>query len=229
MTLLKAIPLRHSVRRYKDTPLPADIIDSLRAKVAELNSEGDLSISLVLDEPKAFRGVLSYGKFYGVRNYFIISGRKSPTLDERAGYYGQLLVLYAQTLGLNTCWVGLSYHKVSGTYTLEDDEKIVCYIAVGYGEDQGHAHKTKTIEELSNAGPATPAWFRDAVEAARLAPTAVNQQKFYLRYIAPATPYSTPVVRAERRFSLIGYTRIDLGIAKANFAIAAAPHPFTWQ
>lgn len=229
MTLVEAIPLRHSVRRYKETPLPADIVAALRAKVDELNREGDLHIQLVLDEPKAFRGVLAYGKFYGVRNYFIVSGKKSATLEERAGYYGEMLVLYARTLGLDTCWVGMSYHKVSGTYVLEEGEKILCYIAVGFGESHGHPHKTKTVGELSNAGAETPDWFRNGVEAARLAPTAVNQQKFYFRYIAPSAPGAGPVVRASRLFSLIGYTKIDLGIAKANFALAAAPAEFTWE
>lgn len=228
MDILEAIRNRHSVRKYLDTPLPTDIVDRLREKIDELNREGNLHIQLVTDEPKAFRGILAYGSFSGVRNYFVIAGRKSDSLDERAGYYGEKLVLYAQTLGLNTCWVGLSYRKISGTFTLAPDEKVVCYIALGYGITQGVSHKTRTIEQLSNVGTDTPAWFRDGVEAARLAPTAINQQKFFFRYIAPDKPGDKAHVLAERGRSLAGYTRVDLGIARMHFEIGAGRDNFDW-
>ena len=65
-----------------------------------------------------------------------MAGKKSNNLDELVGYYGEQLVLLAQTLGLNTCWVGLSYSKIPGTYVLQNDEKIACYIALGYGQTQ---------------------------------------------------------------------------------------------
>lgn len=228
MDILEAIRNRHSVRKYMDTPLPTDIVDKLREKIDELNREGNLHIQLVTDEPKAFRGILAYGSFSGVRNYFVIAGRKSDSLDERAGYYGEKLVLYAQTLGLNTCWAGLSYRKISGTFTLAPDEKVVCYIALGYGITQGVSHKTRTIEQLSNVGTDTPAWFRDGVEAARLAPTAINQQKFFFRYIAPDKPGDKAHVLAERGHSLAGYTRVDLGIARMHFEIGAGRDNFDW-
>lgn len=227
MTLLEAIPLRHSVRKYKDEPLPENIVDALEKKITELNGRGKLHMQLVLNEPKAFTGILSYGKFYGVRDYVVVAGSKSAELDEKAGYYGEELVLYAQTLGLNTCWVGLSYRKIADTFTLNPGEKVVCYIAIGYGEIQGVAHKTKSIEELSNVSDMTPAWFKAGVEAARLAPTAINQQKFYFRYIAPKQG-EKPKVAAERKFSMVGYTQIDLGIAKRNFEIAAGASNFEW-
>jgi len=63
-----------------------------------------------------------YGRFRNVTNYFVIAGKTADDLDERAGYYGEHLVLLAQTLGLNTCWVGLSYSKVPGTYVLEEGD-----------------------------------------------------------------------------------------------------------
>jgi hypothetical protein len=46
------------------------------------------------------------------RGEIVLHGRlirkKSDDLDEKVGYWGEQLVLLAQTLGLNTCWVGLS-------------------------------------------------------------------------------------------------------------------------
>ena len=158
MTIQEAIEARHSVRAYKDQPLTEDVIKVLTEKIAELNKEGNLHIQLIRNEPKAFQGKLAkYGKFSGVRNYLVMAGKKSDDLNERVGYYGEQLVLLAQTLGLNTCWVGLSYSKVPGTYVLEDGEKIACYIALGYGETQGVGHKVKTVEQVSNNKSAMPA------------------------------------------------------------------------
>ena len=227
MTLQEAIEARHSVRAYKELPLTEDVVKVLEEQITVSNREGQLHIQLILNEPKAFQGTMAkYGKFRGVTNYFVMAGKKSEDLDERVGYYGEHLVLLAQTLGLNTCWVGLSYSKVPGTYVLEDGEKITCYIAIGYGETQGVGHKIKTVEQVSNASDTTPSWFKKGIEAALLAPTAVNQQKFSFEYVGMKDGHQQ--VRAKKGFSMIGYTKIDLGIAKYHFEVGAGKENFEW-
>ena len=226
MTLQEAITARHSVRKYIDKEIPADIVTVLQDKIAEYNKVGNLNIQLVLNETRAFTGMLSYGSFSGVRNYFVMVGKKGADLDERVGYYGEQLVLLAQTLGLNTCWVGLSYRKVPEAYNVGKDEKLACMIALGYGETQGVIHKIKTIEQVSNASDLTPAWFKRGVEAALLAPTAVNQQKFSFEYVGMSN--NRHLVRAKKGFSMIGYTQMDLGIAKYHFEIGAGKNNFDW-
>ena len=227
MTIQEAIEARHSVRAYKNQPLSEDIVKQLEDKIVELNLEGQLHIQLICNEPKAFQGTMAkYGKFRNANNYIVMAGKKADDLDERVGYYGEHLVLLAQTLGLNTCWVGLSYSKVPGTYVLGEDEKIACYIAIGYGETQGTSHKIKTIEQVSNATDITPAWFKKGVEAALLAPTAVNQQKFSFEYLGEEN--NRHKVRARKGFSMIGYTKMDLGIAKYHFEIGAGNVNFDW-
>ena len=226
MTLQEAITARHSVRKYIDKEIPADIVTALQNKIAEYNKVGNLNIQLVLNETRAFTGMLSYGSFSGVRNYFVMVGKKGADLDERVGYYGEQLVLLAQTLGLNTCWVGLSYRKVPEAYNVGKDEKLACMIALGYGETQGVSHKIKTIEQVSNASDLTPAWFKRGVEAALLAPTAVNQQKFSFEYVGMSN--NRHLVRAKKGFSMIGYTQMDLGIAKYHFEIGAGEVNFDW-
>ena len=216
MTLLEAIQARHSVRRYKSSPLSAEVKEALEAKIQEINAEGKLHIQLICDEPKAFTGVFAYGKFIGVTNYLVMAGKKAKDLDERIGYYGEQLVLLAQQLGLNTCWAGLSYRKVENTYDLADGEKICCYIALGYGETQGVSHKIKSAKEISNVSDITPQWFKDGIKAVRLAPTAINQQKFYFEYSGVGTK-----VIAKRFFSMVGYTQMDMGIAKLHFEIGS--------
>ena len=228
MTIQEAIEARHSVRAYKGEPLAADVVEVLEEKIKELNEKGHLHMQLIRNETKAFQGKLAkYGKFRGVNNYIVMAGQKADDLDERIGYYGEQLVLLAQTLGLNTCWVGLSYSKVPGTYVLEAREVIKAYISIGYGETQGVSHKIKSVEQVSNANDLTPSWFRQGVEAALLAPTAVNQQKFFFEYI-PARDGKPARVLAKRNFSLIGFTQMDLGIAKCHFEIGAGIDHFEW-
>ena len=150
MTIQEAMKERHSVRRYVHKPLNEHIVSLLQSMIDDCNKEGGLNIQLVTNEPKAFSGMMAYGKFSGVENYFVMAGKKSPTLDERIGYYGEKLVLSAQQLGLNTCWAGISYRKVKGIYVLGKDEKLACMIALGYGENQGISHKSKTCQKVSN-------------------------------------------------------------------------------
>ena len=228
MTIQEAIEARHSVRAYTGQPLAADVVEVLEEKIRELNEKGHLHMQLIRNETKAFQGKLAkYGKFRGVNDYIVMAGQKSDDLDERIGYYGEQLVLLAQTLGLNTCWVGLSYSKVPGTYVLDAGEVIEAYISIGYGETQGVSHKIKRVEQVSNANDLTPSWFRQGVEAALLAPTAVNQQKFFFEYI-PARDGKPVRVLAKRNFSLIGFTQMDLGIAKCHFEIGAGKENFEW-
>ena len=227
MTIQESIEVRHSVRAYKEQPLSEEIIKLLKDKIAILNEKGDLHIQLICNESKAFNCLLAkYGKFRGVNNYIVMAGRKSKNFDERVGYYGEQLVLYAQTIGLNTCWVGLSYSKVPDTFVLNNDERIACYIAIGYGETQGVSHKIKTVEQVSNITSNTPSWFKKGVEAALLAPTAVNQQKFFFEYVGKKGDHYQ--VKAHKGCSMVGFTRMDLGIVKYHFEVGSGDVNFKW-
>ncbi len=235
MTLLEAIKDRHSVRRYIDRPIEPELVSILQEKVNEVNKEGNLHIQLVTNEPKAFKGKMAYGTFSGVSNYFAMVGKKTDasadpaqaSLSERMGYYGEQLVLLAQTLGLSTCWVGLTYNNIKEAYEKNDNEKLCCMIALGYGDDPGRNMKRKSAKSVSNVSDATPEWFNKGVDAAILAPTAVNQQKFFFRYEG-TDENGIGLVKAERMFSLIGYTKMDLGIAKYHFELGAGKENFKW-
>ena len=93
------------------------------------------------------------------------------------------------------------------------DEKIVCVIAVGYGENQGVRHKSKPLGRLCDvAEPDMPGWFRNGVKAAMMAPTAMNQQRFHI-----SLQGKTVVITADAG----PMTMIDLGIVKCNFEVAS--------
>lgn len=223
MTELEALQSRHSVRKYQDRPLEASDVAALQEEIAKINKEGDLHMQLVLNERKAFKGFLSYGTFSNVANYIMVVGKKSESLEYRAGYYGEKLVLFAQRIRLNTCFVGLTYKKVDGAFEVGGDEKVVVCIAVGYGAADGYrSHKIKRPDQVSNINADSPEWFKNGVEAALLAPTAINQQKFYFEYIPEDK------VKPSKGTSLAGYTKIDLGIAMYNFEIGAGCENFQW-
>ena len=224
MTIQEAIKTRHSVRKYTAQPIEADKVGLLRAELEKANSEGGLNIQLVLEEPKSFSsGIWKYGQFSGVRNYFVMAGPKGNDAEEKIGYYGEKLVLLARTLGLGTCWVGLTYKKIPGTYTLRDGDVLHCMIALGYGENEGVQHPVKPIERFySSDGPA-PEWFLKGMEAALLAPTAVNQQKF--KFIL----HEGGKVEIRTLPSIYGYTMIDLGIVKYHFEVGAGKENFEWK
>lgn len=223
MTLQEAIKARHSVRKYTDKPIETAKVATLRADIERANTESGLNIQLVLDEPKAFStGMWKYGQFSGVKNYFVMAGPKGKEAEEKIGYYGERLVLLAQTLDLNTCWVGLTYKKIPGTYTLRDGDIVHCVIALGYGITPGVQHPMKPIEQFYEADDAAPTWFQAGMEAALLAPTAVNQQKF--KFIL----HDGNKVEAKTSFSMAGYTNIDLGIVKYHFEVGAGKDSFEW-
>ena len=224
MELSEAIRLRHSVRRYTDQSIEATKVATLKDAVARYNAASGLNIQLVLDEPKAFNGLFisTYGQFSGVRNYLVMAAPKGKEWEEKVGYYGEQLVLLAQTLGLNTCWVGLTYKKVPDAFSLRDGEVIHCEIALGYGANQGKQHPLKPAERFYEAAGAVPEWFRSGLEAALLAPTAVNQQKFKF-LLQDGNKVGTRTF-----FSPWGYTIIDLGIVKCHFEIGAGKENFEW-
>lgn len=220
MDLMEAMKERHSVRQYTDQTLDEEVIRLLTEEIDACNQESGLHIQLVKNEPKAFDGFMAhYGKFSGVTNYIAMVGKKGPALEETCGYYGERLVLKAQQLGLNTCWVAMTYSKGKAVFSTAPGEKLCIVIALGYGENQGIAHKSKPFEKIASAEGQIPSWFRSGAEAALLAPTAMNQQKFKFELHG-----SQVTAKAGLGF----YSKIDLGIAKYHFEIGAGKENFTW-
>lgn len=218
MDILTAMKERHSVRSYENRPIDGEALAALKDEIDACNKEGGLHIQLVTNEPKAFDSFMAhYGKFSGVTNYIALVGKKTPELEEKCGYYGERLVLKAEQLGLSSCWVAMTYKKISGVFSVDKGEKLTVVIAVGYGKTRGVPHKSKPAEEVSNLNSNSPEWFRDGVNAALLAPTAMNQQKFYLTLSG-----NTVSAKANMGF----YSKIDLGIVKYHFEVGAGRKVF---
>ena len=207
MTIEEAIRARHSVRQYLDKPIDGEAVAALTAEIERCNSEGGLNLQLKINEPKAMDCLLAhYGKFDNAVNYIALVAPKDA--DEAVGYYGERLVILAQRLGLNTCWVAGSYKKVPEVLEIAKGEKLHMIITVGYGANEGKQHKSRGESEVSNVGEDSPQWFKRGVEFALLAPTAINQQKFYIKLDGDSVTLKAGIGP---------YSKTDLGIVKYHF------------
>lgn len=221
MDIYEAVAARHSVRRYSDRPVDGETRQKLDAFVAECNAQSGLRIQTVYDDMAVFDCFLArYGKFSGVENYIALVGG-GENLGERCGYFGESIVLYAQTLGLNTCWAALTFRKRAVRAELGKGEKLCAVIAFGYGLTAGAARRSRTREEVMRVGGEPPEWFLRGVDAALLAPTAVNQQKFLLELCGANG------VRLTRGKGF--YTDIDEGIVRYHFEVGAGKENFVWK
>ncbi len=212
MDLKEAIRHRHSIRRYTEEPIKAEALEALRQEIERCNAESGLHIQLVTNEPKAFDSFLAhYGSFKGVRNYLALIGKPGERFQETCGYYGERVVLLAETLGLSTCWVALTYKKVAEVLQIGEGEKLECVISLGYAAEQPKLHKRKVYADVCPEQD-PPQWFREGVEAALQAPTAINQQKFRIWL-----ENGQPCFKA----GWGPYSMIDLGIVKYHFEIGS--------
>jgi len=213
MTDKQAILVRHSVRKYRSVRIADNLVAELNAKINELNAASGLHFQFVEDAGKTY-GSLIYKAtgLVSAPSVIACAGPDAPDLEERIGYYGEKLVLFAQTLGLNTCWTG-NFKKSALGDVQANGERLVIAIAIGYGVDQGKDRKSKTYEQVTETEGAAPVWFKEGVKAALLAPTAINQQKFLIKLNADET------VSFEDKGG--PFSKVDLGIVKCHFEIGS--------
>lgn len=211
MEIIELMKERHSVRQYTDKKIEKEKREVLNTLIAKINQKAGLHIQIIYDEPKCFNSMMAhYGKFDGVNNYIALVREKSKP-DESLGYYGEQIVLKAQELGLNTCWVAITHGKSKAQ--IDKGEKLVCLISLGYGKTAGAAHKSKKLSEVCNYKKDMPEWFLSGMEAALLAPTAMNRQKFYFELL----PDNSIKITCGRGL----YTKLDLGIVKYHFEVVS--------
>ena len=220
MDKFEAIEKRRSVRVYRDIPIEESVKAKINDFISALNEESGQCFQAFFNEPTAFTGMFAYGKLINVKNYVVIVGKKGKGQEELCGYYGEKLVIFLQTLGINTCWAGISYKKRNVKAIINKGEKLYLLIAMGYGKHLGHKRKSKTFEEVTSltswGNKQIPDWFKKGVEYSLLAPTAMNQQKFCFKLIDENT--------VELKKGLGFYSKTDIGIVKYHFEVGALPH-----
>ena len=197
MDFKEAMQKRHMVRKYTDKPLSDEIIAKINERIELNNKTYNLNMKLMINNSK------------GV----------SSIIDERLGYSGADIMLYAQTLGLNTWWVGGTFNRSVSSYV--DNKKVTGIIAIGYGQTQGVPHKSKNVEDVSKyEGTIIPSWFISGVDGALLAPTALNKQDFML--IGNGN-------RVKIECSNGIFTGSNVGLIKYHFELGAGKGNFEWE
>ena len=213
MSDIDIIKQRHSVRNYKSQRIEQSKMEQLKGKIGELNERGNLHLQMIEDAGNTYNKLLNRMMGLGSAPSVIACvGQDDATLDQRIGYYGEKLVLFAQELGLNTCWAG-TFNKKNIGAKVGEKERLVISIAIGYGQDNGKPHKSKTADQVVETKGDRPLWFNKGVEMALLAPTAVNQQKFIIRLNEDET-----VDFIDKGGVL---SQVDLGIVRCHFEIGA--------
>jgi len=217
MTIEQAMSQRHTVRKYTDKIISQDIAEKLNERIAVHNKQLGLSIQLLLNHTDAITGIMKLLLTNGVHNYFILAGDDSDDLGEKLGYAGADIMLYAQTLGLNTWYVGGTYNRRVSKYV--PGKKVIGIVALGYGKNNGSPHKSKTVEDVSTYDGEKPEWFQKGVEASLLAPTALNKQDY-------------KIIGKGNKVRIIinngAFTGANKGLIKYHFELGARKENFDW-
>lgn len=219
MNLKEAMQKRHMVRKYINKPISDELINKINERISMNNKKFNLSMKLMVNNNKGVSSIMKLIMAKGVNNFIILAGDNSSNLDERLGYSGADIMLFAQTLGLNTWWVGGTFNRAVSQYV--DNKKVTGIIAIGYGESQGKPHKSKMVEDVSKYnGTEIPSWFISGVDGALLAPTALNKQDFMIIG-------NKNKVKIECDNGI--FTGSNVGLIKYHFELGAGKENFKWE
>lgn len=215
------IEKRHTVRKYLDQPLDVDLVSLLNARIEQNNKLYNLTFKLVTNESDGLSSLAKIMSNNTVQNYIVLAGKECSSLDEKIGYCGADLILYAQSLGLNTWWCGGMFNGKNALKHLDDkDVRVNGVIVIGYGKTQGVPHKSKTADQISHYQGVVPDWFNAGIKALLLAPSALNRQPYIV------TGAGNKVIFKVKSGSL---SQVDLGIGKYFFELGAGIENFEWS
>ena len=207
----EAVYARTAVRRFTGSPTD-DQLARLGDAARKFSWQG-IRIRL-------FRGPGMRSAIKGTNVYAVILCKKG-TPEELQGFYGEALVLEAVSMGLGTCWLGTFYKGVVAQAAKpQSDETVTAIIAIGQCDEQTFAPTRKALEDLTGMTPEALAalkdWQRAALDAARVAPSAMNQQPW--RFSADAQSVS---IQPRPSMLTKKYAPIDCGIAMLHLAVGA--------
>ena len=234
MNMKELIKSRRSVRTMDGNPLKAEDREKLCAYLETIRNPYDIPVRFVLLDAKEHG--LSSPVIKGETLYITAKTPKVPHGEEAFGFSFEKMVLYAWSLGIGTTWIAGSmkrslFERASG---VTEQERMYCISPLGYPAAKMSMRETvmRTAVRANARKPWSELFFdgdfstplaveeeriADALEAVRLAPSAVNLQPWR-------------VVRQENDFHFYvkhskGYAekeigdmqKVDLGIAICHF------------
>lgn len=212
---------RHTVRKYLDKPLDMDLIGLLNDRIERNNCVYNLTFKLITNNSDGLSSLARLMSNNSVQNYIILAGKDNSDLDKKIGYCGADLILYAQSLGLNTWWCGGMFNGKNALKHLDNKAvRVNGVIAIGYGKTQGVPHKSKTADQVSHYKGKAPEWFTSGIKALLLAPSALNRQPYIVN--GEGNKVSLKVKNGT-------FSQVDLGIGKYFFELGAGRSNFEWE
>ena len=226
-----AIYTRRSRRSYKPILIDPEIlnnIDIFCEQYKPFNSTRAVLVSQEVD--KAFRGIIGPS---GAPAFVAFVGNIDDYhIREKIGYLGESVVLEATSLGLSTCWVGgfLRKHMIEQLVDAESNEKVFGITPLGYAKEKesfkegvmtgfGWSHRRKPLYKLVRGLSETDwlEWINNALDAARLAPSAMNRQPWKFHIVKDSITISTNETARDLSLS----KRLDCGITMLHLEVAA--------
>ncbi len=217
-----AIENRVSRRKFEKEPITSWEKEKINSLINQLNETSGLTMTFIEDGSSAFQKLRkSYGLFTNVRSLILMKGKKDDKdLQEKIGYYGEVLVLAITNLDLGSCWVGGTFDK--DEIIIDNGEELVCVVVVGKVAAPSFKErimrsaihrKVKSMEERIISDSPLTEWVENGMKAVLLAPSAINSQKAMFKY-------ENNILSAQIANDY-PMDMIDLGIAKKHFEIGA--------
>lgn len=216
LTLMDAIYARHSVRQFTEQTIEGELRAELESAIHECNKSEGVEMHVFYEDPSLFTcRSAKRMKFENAVNYILVYGPVADNLEELGGYYGELIVLKLQQMGLRSCWVCDTFNKKAAQKKITEGQKLVAVIAFGFGQNDGWPHGGKFLDDVMNPGDVeiTPVWFKVGAEAALLAPTA-NQNQNYKIILSNGEAQ----LKMTKRTS---HVNVDRGILRCHFEMAS--------
>jgi nitroreductase len=159
MTLVDTILNRRSIRHYKDTDIPKNILN----KILEAGRQAPSAANrqpihfVILTDPK-IKKELSKGIFSRfIKETPITIVGCAKTNDILTGKWAvidttialQNMVIAAWSMGVGSCWIGaFREKKVRQMLNIPKNWKIVALVTFGYTDEQPEQRKKKSIDKL---------------------------------------------------------------------------------
>jgi hypothetical protein len=231
----EVIWFRRSRRQFDSSPLDPYVLEGLATVCTSFRPFTGVRAVLVNDAADiVFKGIVShYGKIKGAPAFIAFIGNmEDPNVHEKLGYTGEGIILEATAMKLGTCWVGVSFHAelASRLALIKKHEKVLALTPVGYTSEIwsleekimtgfGITHKRKPLEKLLKGGKEAswPLWVKTALEAARVAPSAVNRQPWRFSTGQNGITISVDNLKDTLHIS----KRLDCGIAMLHIELAS--------
>lgn len=231
----EAIFNRRSRRQYSMTLPESEKMEAIKGACEAFRPfDGARAVFVNQSPEKVFKGALGhYGKIKNAPAFIAFIGSKGdPLAQEKVGFTGEGIILEATALGLATCWVGGFFRPeiASQLASVREDEILPAVTPIGMATSQwtmeekimsgfGRSHRRKTLDQMVEGVPEGqwPAWVKNALNAARLAPSAVNRQPWHFKVEAGSIAISADSLMDTYNIS----RRLDCGIAMLHLEVAA--------